>query len=149
MYLGYFFRWNVPKQLKLVQEKCGWKPKQDGPMEGTFTNYEDIDCDGMVVHEYLKYIKYGFGRGTDHACNKIREGLMSREEAVKLVNKHDGKYPKNAMKRFLPFLGITKEGFFEIIKPFINKEIFERDDKGEFIRDEEDNLIKKPDCVLK
>jgi N-acetyl sugar amidotransferase len=148
-YLGYYFKWDVPKQIKIVEEKCNWKPKPGEPMEGTFTNYEDIDCDGMVVHEYLKYVKYGFGRGTDHACNKIREGLMSREEAVGLVNKHDGKFPKNAMKRLLPYLGITKEEFFKIVKPFTNKEIFERDETGEFKRDEDDNLIKKEDCILK
>ena len=37
----------------------------------------------------MKYVKFGYGRATDHTSKDIRAGLMKREKAVKLVKKHD------------------------------------------------------------
>jgi len=149
IYLGYYFEWNLLKQVDYIKKHCGWSTWPDPPREGTFTDYEDLDCDGIVVHEYLKYVKYGFGRATDHACHEIRYGRRTREEMISIVKKYDGRYPKNAMKRVLDYFEITKEEFFDIIKPFINKEIFEREKNGEFIRDSHDNFIRKEECILK
>jgi len=41
------------------------------------------------IHDYLKYVKFGYGRATDHACKDIRSGLMSRAEGIEMVRKHD------------------------------------------------------------
>ena len=43
----------------------------------------------------IKYYKYGFGRATDYSNSMIREGRISRQEAIKMVNKYDGKCSKN------------------------------------------------------
>ena len=37
----------------------------------------------------IKYIKFGYGRGTDHASRDIRLGRMSRKEGIKMVKKYD------------------------------------------------------------
>ena len=54
-------------------------------MEGTYTNYENLDEKLVSLHDYLKYVKYGFGRATDHVCIDIRNNRMTREEALKIV----------------------------------------------------------------
>ena len=41
------------------------------------------------VHDYLKYIKFGYGRATDHASKDIRSGKITRDKAIKLVKKYD------------------------------------------------------------
>ena len=47
------------------------------------------------VHDYLKYIKFGYGRYTDHASKDIRAGKLTRTDAIKLVNQMDPVKPKD------------------------------------------------------
>ena len=44
------------------------------------SNLDDIHENG--VHDYLKYIKFGYGRCTDHASKDIRAGLISRDQVL-------------------------------------------------------------------
>ena len=37
------------------------------------------------IHDYLKFVKFGYGRGTDHSCKDIRAGKMTREEGIEMV----------------------------------------------------------------
>jgi hypothetical protein len=41
------------------------------------------------AHDLLKFIKFGYGRATDHASKDIRAGLMSRDVAIEMVRKYD------------------------------------------------------------
>jgi N-acetyl sugar amidotransferase len=77
IFLGSYFFWDARGQLEIVQ-KHGFSVKEDGPTEGTYTNYENIDEKLVSLHDYLKYVKYGFGRATDHVCIDIRNGRISR-----------------------------------------------------------------------
>lgn len=141
VYLGYFFHWNVSKQLELVK-KLGFSVKEDGLMETSFTDFENLDCYSMSIHDYLKYVKYGFGRATDHACMLIRMGKITRDEGIELVKKYDGNIPWEALNHFLVYLEISKEVFFQIADRFTHKHIFKRDGKGRTLRDYVGNLIK-------
>ena len=69
----------------------------DRPVETTYENFENLDCYSNHLQDYLKYVKYGFGRVTDNACLDIRLSYINREEAVRLVSKYDGLLPKNAI----------------------------------------------------
>ena len=53
-------------------------------------NYENLDNYYHGIHDYIKYLKFGFSRATDLACNWIRRDLLTREDAMRLVEKHDG-----------------------------------------------------------
>lgn len=141
VYLGYFFPWDVPKQLKIVK-KLGFSVKENGPVETTFTNFENLDCYSMSIHDYFKYLKYGFGRATDHACMYIRNGLISRDEAIVLVKKYDGNIPREALQHFLRYLDMTQEKFFNICDRFTHRKLFKRDTQGNFIRDITGNVVK-------
>ena len=46
------------------------------------------------IHDYLKYVKFGYGRGTDHACKDIRGGKMTREEGIEMVRRYDHVKPR-------------------------------------------------------
>lgn len=147
LFLGYFFKWNARAQLAEV-EKVGFSVKEDGPVETTYTNYENLDCDSMSIHDYLKWIKYGFGRATDHACIDIRNGIITRAEGVRLVRKYDGKLPPVALRRFLEYTGMSKKEFLETVDRFANPVIFEKAPDGSFRRDIDDNLVMKEDFVI-
>ncbi|MFH1171410.1 MAG: N-acetyl sugar amidotransferase [bacterium] len=147
IFLGYFFKWDARTQVDIVKSR-GFSVKEDGPIEGTFTNYENLD-DGLVsIHDYFKYTKFGFGRATDHACLDIRNKRMTRNEGVEIVKKYDGKLFMEVVEKFCEFFAITQKEFFSVVDRFTNKAIFECDDDGTPIRDAENNLIKKPDCVI-
>ncbi|OGF14616.1 flagellin modification protein, PseA [Candidatus Falkowbacteria bacterium RIFCSPLOWO2_02_FULL_45_15] len=140
LFLGYFFKWRIREQLAVVQ-KLGFSVKEDGPMETTYTNFENLDCYSMSIHDYLKWVKYGFGRATDHACSDIRNGVITREEGVRLVRKYDGKIPSIALQKFLEYTGMDKKEFLSIVDKFANPIIFERNKDGSLKRDIDDNLV--------
>lgn len=147
IFLGYYFKWDQREQVKVVQ-KNGFSVKEEGPIEGTYTNYENLD-DGLVsIHDYMKYVKFGFGRATDHACLDIRNHRLTRDEAVKLVHQYDGKLFPHVVQAFCEFYGISEKEFYDVVNRFTNKAIFECDDDGVPIRDTEGQLIKRPECVL-
>lgn len=147
IFLGYFFKWDARTQVETVR-KHGFSVKEGGPIEGTYTNYENLD-DGLVsIHDYMKYVKFGFGRATDHACLDIRNHRMSRNEGVKLVKQYDGVLSYDIVDTFCEFYGITKKEFFEVVDRFTNKAIFVTDDEGNVIRDKDGQLTKRPECVI-
>lgn len=140
LFLGHYFFWDARKQLEIIKE-YGFSVKEDGPVEGTYTNYENIDEKLVGLHDYLKFVKYGFGRASDHASLDIRNKRISRDEAVELVKKYDGKYPHWGINNFIEYSGMEKEEVDRIIDSFTNPILFKADDEGNFMRDEDFNLI--------
>jgi len=140
LFLGSYFFWDAKKQLKIILEK-GFSIKEDGPVEGTYTNYENLDEKMHGLHDYLKFVKYGFGRATDHASIDIRNKRITREQGLELVKKYDGKYPHLSIQTFIEYSNMSKSEIDEIIDSFTNPMLFEIDEKGNFKRDSDYNLI--------
>jgi len=136
IFLGYYHKWDARKQLKLIQEVTGFKVKDDGPNEGTYTNYENLDGEFVGFHDYLMYLKFGFGRCTSHACIDIRNKRLTRNEAIDLIDKYEGKFPKKYYKSFLQFTGMTEDEFRDVCDSFVNKSIFARNKDGEWVKKE-------------
>lgn len=141
LFLGHYFFWDARKQLEVVKQ-YGFKVKPDGPVEGTYTDYENIDEQLCSLHDYLKFVKYGFGRATDHANIDIRNKRLTRDEAKKLVKQFDGKYPKIAIQAFQDYSGMSKQEIDEVIDSYTNPVLFKMNDDGAFERDTDGNLIK-------
>jgi N-acetyl sugar amidotransferase len=141
IFLGSFFFWDARKQLEIVK-KHGFSVKEDGPVEGTYTNYENLDEKMHGLHDYLKYVKYGFGRTTDHACIDIRNKRITREEGINLVKQYEGKYPHVSIYAFIEYSGMSKSEIDNIIDSYTNPIIFLQDEDGNFVKDKDGNLIK-------
>ena len=137
--LGHFFKWDFQRNIEIIKN-YGWK-ELDTNVEGTFVNYEDLDCGFMPIHQYFKFIKYGYGRATDHACYEIRQGRMSHKQAKELIIEYDGKVPRRYFKEFLEFLDISEEHFFSTVDRFANPLLFKKDNKKNYMRDNNQNLI--------
>jgi N-acetyl sugar amidotransferase len=140
IFLGAYFKWDVPKQLQIVKD-LGWETKIDR-VETTYEDYENIDCYSMHIHDYLKYVKYGFGRGTDDAVRDLRNHLIDRAQALRLVEAYDGKYPIESVRRFCTRFKLSQEEFDKICDEFTNKALFEMKD-GKFVRDMDYSLVMK------
>ena len=140
IFLGSFIRWNIKEQLKKVRD-LGFT-LHDGPSEGTFTNYENLDNKIQGIHDYFKWLKFGYGRATDNASVQIRLNWINREEAMKLVKEHEGKLPERYLDEFLEQWDMSRDEFLQITEKFTNKELFKKDEKGNLIRDEFGNIEK-------
>jgi hypothetical protein len=89
----------------------GWR---EDKVEGTYKGYKSVECKMAGVHDYTKFLKRGFGRGTDHASVDVRAGLLSREEAFELAKKNDTERPP-ALDWYLEITGFTDEEFNEVM----------------------------------
>ena len=115
-------------------------------IENAFINYENLDNAHMGVHDYFKFLKYGFGRATDLACMAIRRGRLSRDDALALVKEHDGRFPSSylgvSLEQILDELQMTSTDFIDICDRFTNKRLFVRDRNGNLVKDRFGNLEK-------
>ena len=140
IFLGYFIRWNIQEQLKKVR-KLGFSV-HDGPTEGTFTNYENLDNKIQGIHDYFKWLKFGYGRAADSGSIQIRLKQISREDGMRLVKQHEGKLPEKFLDEFLDQWEMGREEFLDICDKFTNKELFKKDENGILLRDKLGNLEK-------
>jgi N-acetyl sugar amidotransferase len=141
IFLGTYIKWDIFKQLELVK-KLGFTENEE-IKEGTYDKWENLDVYFTVFHDYFKFLKYGFGRTTDHVSIEIRYGRMNREKAIKLIKKYEGKIPTRYLKEFLNAANITMNEFEAICDKFTNKELFQTDQEGNLLKDKDGNLSLK------
>jgi N-acetyl sugar amidotransferase len=139
-YLGNYINWDARSQTEIIK-KLGFSVL-DKSSEGTYTNYENLDTRYVALHDYFKWLKYGFGRATDHASIDIRNGRLSRDEGLKLVKQHEGKIPTKYMDNLLDEFGYTQNDFTKICDKFTNKDLFKTNSNDNLIRDEIGNIEK-------
>ena len=109
IYLSNFIDWNGKKQAEEMIDLYGFNVFE-GKRDRTFLLYGKTDDHANDVHDYLKYLKFGYGRATDDASMEIRHGRMTREEGVKLVAEYDSNRPQT-LDTYLDFLDISEEEF--------------------------------------
>ena len=117
----------------MMMDRYGWEPS-DEPFDRTYrrmSNLDDMHENG--VHDYLKYIKFGYGRCTDHVCKDIRAELMSREEGVELVRRYDHVKPRD-LGRWLRYTGMTEREFDEIADTFRDPRVW-WEENGQWVKD--------------
>jgi N-acetyl sugar amidotransferase len=126
VFLGYYFKWDPETSLEVARAH-GFQSRAEGPKTGYY-NYADIDDDFISIHHYLKWYKFGFTRLFDNLSIEIRNGRMTRAEAVRLVQEMGDQTPHDDIRKFCDFAGITQEHFFDVIEKFRNREVWSRRD---------------------
>lgn len=100
---------------------------------GRYRRYSSLDSDVAIVNQMIKYLKFGFGFATDEACYDIREGRMTRDEAIRLVTEYDGKCGQQYIKAVCDYCSVTEKQFWEIVDGYVNKELFQKGNDGKWI----------------
>ena len=134
IYLSNFAYWDANKHSKLVIELYGWQPAQQ-PFERTYrtiSNLDDMHENG--IHDYLKFVKFGYGRGSDHATKDIRAGMMTREQGIEMVRKYDYVKPRRDLERWLKYVNMTEENFDYICDTFRDPRVWWIEN-GQWIKD--------------
>lgn len=124
IYLSNFFDWDAKKQAERMIAEWGFSPIAY-ERERTFNLYAKIEDHANDVHDYLKYLKFGYGRATDDASMEIRHGRMTRKEGVEMVRRYDATEP-STLVMYCEFLGITVEEFYRIVEPMRDLNAWEK-----------------------
>lgn len=133
LYIGNFFKWDPYWHAKLVQEKYGWKPRE-APFERTYRKISNLDDRyENGIHDLLKYIKFGYGRATDHASKDIRMGYLTRDEGIEMVRKYDHVVSSD-LYYWLEYIGMSEEEFWKVANGFRDPRVW-RKEKGEWVKD--------------
>ncbi len=147
LFLGHYLPWDGYSNALLAQG-LGFKTLES-TVEGSIVNYENLDNHQTGIHDYFKFLKFGFGRATDIASIHIRRGRLSRAQGLELVRRHDGKYPWSYLGKplaeILDRVGMTVEEFDKTCDRFTNRKIFKTDARGRLLRDSHGNLTKVND----
>jgi N-acetyl sugar amidotransferase len=140
IYLGNFVNWDANVHSKLVMEKYDWQPARQ-PFERTYrrmSNLDDMHENG--IHDYLKFVKLGYGRATDHSSKDVRSGHMTRDRAIEMVRQYDHVKPRRDLDRWLTYVDITEEEFDATCDSFRDPRVWWIED-GEWWKD---NIWGKP-----
>jgi len=126
IYLSYFYQWDGRANYEFAK-KQGWRHcKKEWDREGFIENFDQVDSLGYIVHPWLKYPKYGHAMVTDRASAWIRNGYITRKEAVQMVKEKEGILDQQTLDDFLRFTSYSDKEFWGIVEKFWNKDIFEK-----------------------
>jgi hypothetical protein len=144
LFLGHYIPWDGLSNA-LIAQANGFHA-YDKVVEGSMVNYENLDNHQTGIHDYFKFLKFGFGRATDLACMHIRRGRLTRQDGLEAVKRMDGIFPweylGKSLKDILRPLDISEDEFTRLCDKFTNKKIFRRDASGALLKDRNGNLTK-------
>lgn len=140
IYLSNYMRWDSRTQHEQMIKKYGYESQIQ---TRTFDCYNDADCWVYSdVHDYLKWIKHGYGKVTDHACREIRLNHMSYKAGIQLRQIYQKKLPKY-LKLFCEWLNISRNSFHFIADKHRNSILWNRDRNWKWKKSVKRNIYKK------
>ena len=133
IYISYFLPWNSFSNYELARRHGFHDLTHEWTRRHHVENFDQIDSRAYLVHSWLKYPKFGHASATDYAARMVRYGLISRDEAVKLVQKHDHALDPLCVRDFCAFCGYTETEFWTILDGLYNRDLFTKDALGRWI----------------
>ena len=89
IFLGFYEKMDSIKNYN-ISKKNGFS-KYEKKLEGCYFDFEKIDNYQHGIHDYFKFLKFGFARATDQLSYCVRRNLISREKSYKNGKKTRGK----------------------------------------------------------
>lgn len=131
IWLGNYIRWDGWKNGFIAQQ-YGFEVLPH-PVETSLANYENLDNHVTILRDFLRYLKFGYTRATDIACNHVRRGRLTRDEALRL-EQGSLVFPKTSLGKpiedVLAHFGITLDEFKAECCTWMNPDLFEGFDEN-------------------
>ena len=124
IYIGNFFRWDPNEHAEKMHREFGFEFARQ-PFERTYrtmSNLDDMHENG--IHDYMKFVKFGYGRASDHACKDVRDGYLTREQAIEMVKQYDHVKPRRDLERWLDYVEMGEAEFDQIADTFRNPRVW-------------------------
>jgi hypothetical protein len=96
-----YVEWNLREIPRILSSELGWRHPPD-------VHESHFDCMLFPIKEYLKFKKYGLTQETIKNSVLIREGIMTRKEALERISLEHRTEPE-VMETFLEVLGISRD----------------------------------------
>jgi len=114
VFLSNYIIWDEKSQSKIIQREMGWQgDNQEGVPNSR--NYEKFDCFLVGTHDYLRFIREGYGRGARLGAIETRMNRMTQEEAINLGRSSDGIRP-HSLDNVLKILDCSEQEFVNFAK---------------------------------
>lgn len=123
LFIGNYFKWDPSKHTRLMIKKYNWKPSKKR-FQRTYriiSNVDDRYENG--IHDYMKFVKFGYGRATDHSSKDILTGYMTRNQGINKVKKHDH-ILSDDLDHWLNYVGMKKIDFFKTADKFRSNKVW-------------------------
>ena len=134
IFISNYFGWRQNEHTELMQRLYGFE-LADRPFDRTYkrdSNLNNVHDNG--IHDYMKYVKFGYGRATDHACRDIRNGAMTRDEGIAMVRQYDHVVPGD-LARWLDYVGMTRTEFEAVADRWRDPRVWVRNEYGHWLKD--------------
>ena len=122
---SYYQKWIPQENYYYASQHTGYKANPERS-EGTYSKYASLDDKMDGFHYYLRYIKFGLGRCVEDASHEIRDGHITREEGLALINRYEGEFPKKYFQDFLNYLDISEEHFWDVVDSWRADHLWEK-----------------------
>lgn len=122
-FLGQYIKWDSHRNAEVA--------KQHGmlcylPTRANWWDFENLDNAMTGIHDFMMFKKYGYGRGAAQISVDIRNGLISRENALTWVEDNDGILGNNymgvPMGRILQRIGMSHDEFMATVSKFCSQQ---------------------------
>ncbi len=132
-FLGYFWKdWSLMDNGNFSALR-GLDVRNDKPEDiGDPLGITSLDEDWVALNQMIKYLKFGFGRITDYVNEDIRNGRITREEAIELTKKYDGCCSPKFIKSFCQFIEISEIDFWKQVDKSVNTNLFHKNGLGNY-----------------
>jgi len=133
IYLSYFVEWNSFKNYELAVKHGFHDLSHEWERTHHVEQFDQIDSRAYLVHSWMKYPKFGHASATDYASRMVRYGILTREEAVRLVEQHDHKLDPLCVRDFCGFLGYSEKEFWSVVDKQYNNDLFIKNNIGRWV----------------
>ena len=117
IYIGNFFKWDGKRNAELMKEKYDWRASKK-PFERTYRNFSNLDNRySNGASDLLKFVKFGYGRCTDHASKDIRNKHINRDKGIELVKKYDHVVSAD-LEHWLEYVNMSEQSFWKTADKF-------------------------------
>lgn len=126
IFLGAFFPWD-PQETYRVAACHGFEARKR-PLTGYYA-YADIDDAFLIsVHHWMKWLKFGFTRTWDNLALEIRNGRLTRDQAIAVLRERGDETPSEDIGRLARWLSVEPAELMAVAERFRNPEVWTRRD---------------------
>lgn len=129
IYMSYFVEWNSFRNYEFAKTRGFHDLTHEWHRTHLAEQMDQIDSYGSMVHGWMKYPKFGHAYATDYAARMVRYGMISRDEAIKIVRERDHNIDPLTVRDFCQFAGYSETEFWQIVDSHYNRDLFRKDEK--------------------
>ena len=128
-FLGQYLPWDSHHNAVIARGsgmEIPWQP----PCTANWWRHENLDNAQTGIHDHMMWRKYGFGRAAAQLSVDIRDGRITRDQAVSMFHQFDGQFPEVyagvTIVEVLDRIEMTRANLDRIMDQFTNWHIMRR-----------------------